>query len=199
MNSQGFSFMEKFLIAGLGNIGDEYAHTRHNIGFDILNYFVQKHKGSFSIDRLAYRAEVKLKGKLVICILPTTYMNLSGKAIKYWLDKEKIDITKLLVLVDELAVPLNKIKIKPAGSDGGHNGLRSIQEVLQTSSYPRLRFGIGNDFPKGMQVEFVLGKWNNSEVPIVSKKIEKCAEAIEQFVLTDLEKTMANFNNLVFE
>ena len=191
--------MEKFLIAGLGNIGDEYAHTRHNIGFDILNYFVQKHKGSFSIDRLAYRAEVKLKGKLVICILPTTYMNLSGKAIKYWLDKEKIDITKLLVLVDELAVPLNKIKIKPAGSDGGHNGLRSIQEVLQTSSYPRLRFGIGNDFPKGMQVEFVLGKWNNSEVPIVSKKIEKCAEAIEQFVLTDLEKTMANFNNLVFE
>jgi len=191
--------MEKFLIAGLGNIGDEYAHTRHNIGFDILNYFVQKHKASFSIDRLAYRAEVKLKGRMVICILPTTFMNLSGKAIKYWLDKEKIDVTKLLVLVDELAVPLNKIKIKPAGSDGGHNGLRSIQEVLQTTSYPRLRFGIGNDFPKGMQVEFVLGKWNNSEVQMVSKKIEKCAEAIEQFVLTDLEKTMANFNNLVFE
>jgi PTH1 family peptidyl-tRNA hydrolase len=191
--------MEKFLIAGLGNIGDEYAHTRHNIGFDILNYFVQKHKASFSIDRLAYRAEVKLKGRMVICILPTTFMNLSGKAIKYWLDKEKIDVTKLLVLVDELAVPLNKIKIKPAGSDGGHNGLRSIQEVLQTTSYPRLRFGIGNDFPKGMQVDFVLGKWNNSEVPVVSKKIEKCSEAIEQFVLTDLEKTMANFNNLVFE
>jgi len=191
--------MEKFLIAGLGNIGDEYAHTRHNIGFDILNYFVQKHKASFSIDRLAYRAEVKLKGRMVICILPTTFMNLSGKAIKYWLDKEKIDVTKLLVLVDELAVPLNKIKIKPAGSDGGHNGLRSIQEVLQTTSYPRLRFGIGNDFPKGMQVDFVLGRWNNSEVPVVSKKIEKCSEAIEQFVLTDLEKTMANFNNLVFE
>ena len=191
--------MEKFLIAGLGNIGDEYSHTRHNIGFDILNYFVHKHKASFSIDRLAYRAEVKLKGRMVICILPTTFMNLSGKAIKYWLDKEKIDVTKLLVLVDELAVPLNKIKIKPAGSDGGHNGLRSIQEVLQTTSYPRLRFGIGNDFPKGMQVDFVLGRWNNSEVPVVSKKIEKCSEAIEQFVLTDLEKTMANFNNLVFE
>ena len=191
--------MEKFLIAGLGNIGDEYAHTRHNIGFDVLNYFVQKHKATFSIDRLAYRAEVKLKGRTVICILPTTFMNLSGKAIKYWLDKEKIDITKLLVLVDELAVPLEKIKIKPAGSDGGHNGLKSIQEILQTTNYPRLRFGIGNDFPKGMQVEFVLGKWNNKEVPIVSKKIEKCSEAIEQFVLTDLEKTMANFNNLVFE
>jgi PTH1 family peptidyl-tRNA hydrolase len=191
--------MEKFLIAGLGNIGNEYAHTRHNIGFDVLNYFVQKHKSAFFIDRLAYRAEVKLKGRIVICIMPTTYMNLSGKAIKYWLDKEKIDITKLLVLVDELAVPLEKIKIKPAGSDGGHNGLRSIQEVLQTTSYPRLRFGIGNNFPKGMQVEFVLGRWNNSEVPIVSKKIEKCAEAIEQFVLTDLEKTMANFNKLVFD
>ncbi len=198
MNSQGF-FMEKFLIAGLGNIGDEYAHTRHNIGFDVLNYFVQKHKAAFSIDRLAYRAEVKLKGRMVICILPTTFMNLSGKAIKYWLDKEKIDITKLLVLVDELAVPLEKIKIKPTGSDGGHNGLKSIQEILQTTNYPRLRFGIGNDFPKGMQVEFVLGKWSNKEVSIVSKKIEKCSEAIEQFVLTDLEKTMANFNNLVFE
>ena len=191
--------MEKYLIAGLGNIGDEYAHTRHNIGFDILNHFVQKHKASFSVDRLAYRAEVKLKGKIIVCILPTTYMNLSGKAIKYWLDKEKIDVSRLMVLVDELAVPLNKIKIKPAGSDGGHNGLRSIQEVLQTINYPRLRFGIGNDFPRGMQVEFVLGKWSNKEVPVVAKKIEKCSEAIEQFVLTDLEKTMANFNNLVFE
>jgi len=192
-------FMEKYLIVGLGNIGNEYAHTRHNIGFDILNFFVQKHKSNFSMDRLAYRAEVKIKGRMVVCILPTTYMNLSGKAIKYWLDKEKIDIQHLLVLVDELAVPLDKIKIKPAGSDGGHNGLKSIQEVLQTTNYPRLRFGIGNDFPKGMQVDFVLGKWNDKEVPIVMKKIEKSSEAIEQFVLTDLEKTMANFNNLVIQ
>ena len=126
-------------------------------------------------------------------------MNLSGKALKYWLDKEKIELKNLLVLVDELAVPLEKIKIKPAGSDGGHNGLKSIQEILQTNAYPRLRFGIGNDFPKGMQVEFVLGRWTNKEMPLVLKKIEKSAEAIEQFVLTDLEKTMAAFNNLVIE
>ena len=191
--------MEKYLIVGLGNIGDEYAHTRHNIGFDILDYFVQKHKSSFNIDRLAYRAEVKIKGRMLICIKPTTYMNLSGKALKYWLDKEKIELKNLLVLVDELAVPLEKIKIKPAGSDGGHNGLKSIQEILQTNAYPRLRFGIGNDFPKGMQVEFVLGRWTNKEMPLVLKKIEKSAEAIEQFVLTDLEKTMAAFNNLIIE
>ena len=191
--------MEKYLIVGLGNIGDEYAHTRHNIGFDILDSFVQKHKSAFNIDRLAYRAEVKIKGRMLVCIKPTTYMNVSGKSVKYWLDKEKIELKNLLVLVDELAVPLEKIKIKPAGSDGGHNGLKSIQEVLQTNAYPRLRFGIGNDFPKGMQVEFVLGRWTNKEMPLVLKKIEKSAEAIEQFVLTDLEKTMAAFNNLVIE
>jgi PTH1 family peptidyl-tRNA hydrolase len=191
--------MEKYLIVGLGNIGDEYAHTRHNIGFNILDSFVQKHKSAFNIDRLAYRAEVKIKGRMLVCIKPTTYMNLSGKSVKYWLDKEKIELKNLLVLVDELAVPLEKIKIKPAGSDGGHNGLKSIQEVLQTNVYPRLRFGIGNDFPKGMQVEFVLGRWTNREMPLVLNKIEKTVEAIEQFVLTDLEKTMAAFNNLVIE
>jgi PTH1 family peptidyl-tRNA hydrolase len=191
--------MEKYLIVGLGNIGDEYAHTRHNIGFDILDYFIEKHKSTFNIDRLAYRAEVKIKGRMLVCIKPTTYMNLSGKSVKYWLDKEKIELKNLLVLVDELAVPLEKIKIKPAGSDGGHNGLKSIQEVLQTNAYPRLRFGIGNDFPKGMQVEFVLGRWTKKEIPLVLKKIEKSADAIEQFVLTDLEKTMAAFNNLVIE
>ena len=190
--------MDKYLIIGLGNIGDEYNHTRHNIGFDILDVFVTKHKGVFLIDRLAYKAEVKLKGKLIYCIKPTTYMNLSGKAVKYWLDKEKIDLSRILVLVDELAVPLDKIKIKPAGSDGGHNGLKSIQEILGTTSYPRLRFGIGNDFPKGRQVEHVLGKWSAKEIPVVERKIDKSVEAIEMFVLTDLEKTMAAFNNLIF-
>ena len=191
-------FMDKYLIIGLGNIGDEYNHTRHNIGFDILDAFVAKHKGAFLIDRLAYKAEVKLKGKLIYCIKPTTYMNLSGKAVKYWLDKEKIELSRMLVLVDELAVPLDKIKIKPAGSDGGHNGLKSIQEILGTTSYPRLRFGIGNDFPKGRQVEHVLGKWSAKEELVVEKKIEKSVEAIEMFVLTDLEKAMASFNNLIF-
>lgn len=198
IKSRGFFIMDKFLIVGLGNIGTEYEHTRHNIGFDILDFFVQQKGGLFQPDRLAFKAEVKLKGKLIICIKPTTFMNLSGKAVKYWMDKEKIDVSRLFVLVDELAVPLEKIKIKPAGSDGGHNGLRSIQELLGHSNYPRLRFGIGNDFPKGRQVEHVLGKWAKKEEPVVLKKIEKSAEAIEQFVLTDLQHAMNVVNTLSF-
>jgi len=190
--------MEKFLIVGLGNIGAEYEHTRHNIGFDILDHFITGHNAIFVVDRLAYRAEVSLKGKKICCIKPTTYMNLSGKAVKYWLDKEKVEMDHLLVLVDELAVPLSKIKIKPAGSDGGHNGLKSIQETLQTSQYPRLRFGIGNDFPKGRQVDYVLGKWKEDQKKIVEAKIIRSSQAIEEFVLTGLEKTMAAVNNLEF-
>ena len=198
IKSRGFFIMDKFLIVGLGNIGTEYEHTRHNIGFDILDFFVQKNGGIFLSDRLAFKAEVKLKGKLIICIKPTTFMNLSGKAVKYWMDKEKIDVTRVFVLVDELAVPLDKIKIKPAGSDGGHNGLKSIQELLGHSNYPRLRFGIGNDFPKGRQVEHVLGKWAKKEELVVAAKIEKSAEAIQLFVLTDLQHAMNAVNNLVF-
>ncbi len=190
--------MNKFLIIGLGNIGSEYDHTRHNIGFDILDRFVAKHKAQFSMDRLAYKAEISLKGKKIICIKPTTYMNLSGKSVKYWLDREKLMPDQILVLVDELAVPLDKIKIKPSGSDGGHNGLKSIQELLGTVQYPRLRFGIGNDFPKGRQVEYVLGKWSPTEDSTVSKKMDGSVEAIEQFVLMGLEKTMASFNNQTY-
>jgi PTH1 family peptidyl-tRNA hydrolase len=190
--------MEKFLIVGLGNIGAEYEHTRHNIGFDILDHFVAKHNAIFLVDRLASKAEFSLKGKKIICIKPTTYMNLSGKAVKYWLDKEKVETDHLLVLVDELAVPLNKIKIKPAGSDGGHNGLKSIQEMLQTTQYPRLRFGIGNDFPKGRQVDYVLGKWKEDQKSIVQTKITRSSQAIEEFVLIGLEKTMAGVNQLEF-
>jgi len=190
--------MDKFLIVGLGNIGFEYEHTRHNIGFDILDHFVAKHKGVFSMDRLAFKAEISLKGKKIICIKPTTYMNLSGKAVKYWLEKENIDISRLLVLVDELSVPLNKIKIKPSGSDGGHNGLKSIQELMSTTQYARLRFGIGNDFPRGRQVEHVLGKWDKKEEILVSIKLERSSQAIEEFVLTGLERTMAAVNHLEF-
>ena len=164
--------MDKFLIVGLGNIGTEYEHTRHNIGFDILDFFVQKNGGIFQSDRLAFKAEVKLKGKLIICIKPTTFMNLSGKAVKYWMDKEKVDISRVFVLVDELAVPLDKIKIKPAGSDGGHNGLKSIQEILGSSNYARLRFGIGNDFPKGRQVEHVLGNGPKKKSPLLLQKLK---------------------------
>ena len=190
--------MSKFLIAGLGNIGDEYAHTRHNIGFDLVEFFVKKHNGRFVSDRLADKAEIRLKGRTLVCIKPTTYMNLSGKAVKYWLDKEKIPVEQSLVLVDEIAIPLSKIKLKPSGSDAGHNGLRSIQETLGTTVYPRLRFGIGNDFPKGMQVDFVLGRWRADELPLVNQKIEKCAEIIESFVLAGIELTMNKANNLQF-
>jgi PTH1 family peptidyl-tRNA hydrolase len=186
--------MNKFLIVGLGNIGDEYMHTRHNIGFDILDFFVNKHQSVFTLDRLASVAKVSLQGKKIICIKPTTYMNLSGRAVKYWLDKEKIEINHLLVLVDELAVPVNKIKMKPAGNDGGHNGLKSIQELLGTAAHPRLRFGIGNDFPKGMQVDYVLGKWQKDQEEVVAKKIERSAIAIEDFVLIGLDKAMESVN-----
>jgi PTH1 family peptidyl-tRNA hydrolase len=188
----------KFLIAGLGNTGNEYAHTRHNIGFDVVNALVQKHGGSFQVGRLAYIAELKWKGKLLICICPTTYMNLSGKAIKYWMDKEKIALENILIIVDEVALPLDRLRLKPSGSDGGHNGLKSIQEALGTNSYPRLRFGIGNDFPKGFQSDFVLGRWKKEEEPLVKLKIEAAAEAIEIFVTQGITSVMNIINNKKF-
>ncbi len=186
----------KFLIAGLGNVGNEYAHTRHNIGFDVLMAFVTKHGGQFKTDRLAYTAEVRWKGRIFICICPTTYMNLSGKAVKYWMDKEKIDLQNLLVIADDIAIPLNKIRLRPGGSDAGHNGLKSIQEALGTTEYPKLRFGVGNNFPKGMQSEFVLGKWSKEEESIVKKKIDLCAEVIETFATAGINTAMNNFNNV---
>jgi PTH1 family peptidyl-tRNA hydrolase len=186
----------KYLIVGLGNVGNEYAHTRHNIGFDIVMAFVTKHGGQFRSDRLAFTAEIRWKGRIFICVCPTTFMNLSGKAVKYWMDKEKIDIQNMLVIVDDLALPLNKIRIRPGGSDAGHNGLKSIQETLGTSEYPKLRFGIGNDFPKGMQSDFVLGKWKKEEEPTVKQKIKLCVEAIEVFATTGMAFAMNKFNNL---
>lgn len=190
--------MNKFLIVGLGNIGEEYAHTRHNIGFDVVQAFVSKHGGELNVDRLAYKAEVKWKGRTFVCICPTTYMNLSGKAVKYWMDKEKIDIKQVLVIVDDLALPLSKLRLRPAGSDAGHNGLRSIQEVLGTDEYPKLRFGIGNNFPKGRQVEFVLGKWQKDEEPLVKLKIDKSVEIIESVSTIGLAATMNAINKLNF-
>ena len=189
--------MSKFLIVGLGNIGTEYAGTRHNIGFDVVDAFVAKHEGSFKIERLAMTAEVKWKSRIFVCIKPTTFMNLSGKAFKYYLDKEKVELEKTLTIVDDLALPLNKIRLRGSGSDAGHNGLRDIQATLGTDKYPKLRFGIGNNFPKGMQVDFVLGKWNKDEVPVVNAKIEKCVEAIENFAFIGLDRTMNLVNNSV--
>jgi len=186
----------KFLIAGLGNTGAEYAHTRHNIGFDVTAAFVQKHGGTFKTDRLAYVAEVKWKGRHFVCICPTTFMNLSGKAVKYWIDKEKVDVQNLLVIVDDLALPLSKLRLRPGGSDAGHNGLKSIQEVLGTTEYPKLRFGIGNQYPKGRQVEFVLGRWQQAEEAVVKAKIEKSVEVIEKFATIGINNTMTEINKL---
>lgn len=187
--------MSKFLIVGLGNIGSEYVHTRHNIGFDVLEAFVNKHNATFKTERLADVAEVKWKGKILICIKPSTYMNLSGRAFKYYLDKEKTDINNTLTIVDDLALPLTKIRLRGSGSDAGHNGLKDIQAVLGTDKYPKLRFGIGNDYPKGRQIDFVLGRWSQEELPVVMAKIEKCVETIESFVFIGLDRTMNLVNN----
>ena len=188
----------KFLIVGLGNIGNEYAHTRHNIGFDVVNAFVTKHKGSFQSDRLAYVSVVKAKSRNFVCICPTTYMNLSGKAVKYWMDKEKISIEHTLIIADEVALPVSKLRLRPGGSDAGHNGLKSIHETLGTKDYPRLRFGIGNDFPKGMQSDFVLGKWKKEEESLIKLKIEKSVEVIEAFAFQGITTTMNWINNQEF-
>ena len=187
--------MSKFLLVGLGNIGPEYAGTRHNIGFDVLHTFVLKHKGAFEPERLAYVAEVKFKGKTIVCICPTTYMNLSGRAVNYWMQKEGIPLENVMVLVDDLALPVGKIRIRSKGSDAGHNGLKSIQQILGRSDYARLRFGIGNDFPKGFQVDHVLGRWDDEEYQTVNAKMESCAEIIKSFVTIGIERTMNLYNN----
>lgn len=191
--------MGKFLITGIGNIGSEYAGTRHNIGFDVVDAFVARHEGGpFRVERLAEMVEVKWKGKIFVCIKPTTYVNLSGKAVKYWMDKEKIALENILVVVDDLALPLTRFRLRPGGSGAGHNGLENIQEVLGTDAYPRLRFGIGNNFPKGRQVDFVLGRWAESELPLVRSKIDKSVELIESFATSGIERTMSLYNKLDF-
>lgn len=191
--------MQKFLIVGLGNIGNEYANTRHNIGFDIAFAFAQKHGGTFASEKLAYRSEVSYKGKKVVLVCPTTYMNLSGKAFKYWQMKENVPLENTLTIVDDLSLPIDKIRLRKAGTHAGHNGLRDIQAILGTDMYPKLRFGIGNIFPKGMQADFVLGKWRNDEIDIVKYKIEKSIEIIESFLFAGIDQTMAKYNNLTFD
>jgi PTH1 family peptidyl-tRNA hydrolase len=188
--------MQKFLIIGLGNVGAEYAHTRHNIGFDVLDAFVIKHGGFFKLDRLAEVAEVKWKGKVFFCVKPTTFMNLSGKAFKYWMDKEKIELANTLTIVDDLALPISKLRLRATGSDAGHNGLKDIQLTLGTDAYPKLRFGIGNNFAKGQQIDFVLGRWAADEKKLINLKIEKSIEVIESFAAIGLERTMTIANGM---
>ena len=191
--------MGRFLIAGLGNIGADYAGTRHNIGFDVLDELAVNLNGLFSIERLAEKVELKWHGQILVCIKPTTYMNESGRALKYWLDREKIAIANVLVVLDDLALPLSKLRLRPGGSDAGHNGLRSIQESLGTDAWPRLRLGLGSNFPRGRQVDFVLGKWSADELPVVRIKVAKAVEVIESFATIGIERTMNQYNKLEFE
>ncbi|MBU3744493.1 MAG: aminoacyl-tRNA hydrolase [Sediminibacterium sp.] len=191
--------MQRFLIVGLGNPGPDYHQTRHNIGFDVLDAFVLKHGTFFTSGRLANMATVTIKGRQLICIQPTTFMNLSGKAFKYWMDKENIPLEQTLTIVDDLALPLSKLRLRGSGSDAGHNGLKDIQLTLGTDQYPKLRFGIGNQFPKGGQVDFVLGRWLAEEQLVVQAKIKASCDVIESFVLAGLAYTMNMVNRMEFK
>jgi PTH1 family peptidyl-tRNA hydrolase len=185
----------KYLIVGLGNMGDEYVHTRHNIGWDVADALVNEAESSFSDSRLAYKADVKIKGRLLVVIKPTTYMNLSGKAVNYWMQKENIPVENVIILVDDLALPLGSLRLRPNGSDAGHNGLRNIHETLGHQNYTRLRIGIGNNFAKGRQVEFVLGKWDSTEWDALQPRIKTACNIVKSFVTIGLERTMTAFNN----
>lgn len=190
--------MQKFLIVGLGNIGPEYAGTRHNAGFLVADALAAKHEAAFTVKRLGSVAEMKLKGRHLTVLKPSTYMNLSGKAVQYWLQQLGLTPQHCLVIVDELALPLNKMRLRANGSAAGHNGLKSIEEVLQTNAYPRLRFGIGNQFSKGAQVDYVLGRWETSEIPQLKAKTDAAVLAIETFVLQDINAAMNRFNAMEF-
>lgn len=185
----------KYLIAGLGNIGAEYVNTRHNIGFEVADLLIHDLKGEVSVDKLASVSKVKYKGRTLVVIKPTTFMNLSGKAIKYWLEKEKIPISNLLVILDDIALPLGTLRMKGKGGDAGHNGLTDIIEKLGTNVFPRLRIGIGDNFPRGRQVDYVLGQWTRSEEKEMIPRIVTAVEVIKSFVTLGIERTMATFNN----
>ncbi len=187
--------MEKFLIVGLGNPGDEYTGTRHNTGFMVLDAFAKASNIVFEDRRYGYIAETSIKGRKVFLLKPTTYMNLSGNAVRYWLNKENIDVERLLVVVDDLSLPLGALRLKGKGSNGGHNGLGNIQSVIGTQQYARLRVGIGNDFPKGMQVDWVLGKYDDHDMKELTPSIDTAIEMIKSFVLAGINITMNKFNS----
>ncbi len=185
----------KYLITGLGNIGAEYAHTRHNIGFDILDTMAEEKGLTFEDKRYGAVTTYKFKGRNFILLKPNTYVNLSGRAVNYWLQKEKVPVSKLLVVVDDLALPFGTLRLKPKGGDAGHNGLKSIQSTLGTTNYARLRFGIGNNFNRGQQVDYVLGKWDRDEKAVLSEKIEQAIEMIKSFGTIGTAQTMNMYNN----
>ena len=188
--------MKKYLIVGLGNIGEEYAETRHNIGFKILDALANEKELHFETQKLGDVALYKLKGRSILCLKPSTYMNLSGKALRYWMEKEKIPLENVLVITDDINLSFGTLRLKTKGSDGGHNGLKDIQQVLQTTHYNRFRFGVGADFGKGRQVEYVLGQWNEEENSKMKERMEKSVALIDSFVLSGVARTMNQFNGV---
>ena len=184
----------KYLIAGLGNIGPEYADNRHNIGFMVLNELAKQENAKFSMMKLAYYTEVSYKGKLLHLIKPTTYMNLSGKAVSYYANTQKIPLENILVVVDDLAIPFERLRIKPKGSAAGHNGLKSIEGLLGTNEYARLKFGISDNYPKGQQADYVLSGFDDDELPALPALIDRSIEMIKSFCAIGVELTMTNFN-----
>ena len=184
----------KFLVVGLGNPGKEYEETRHNIGFKVVDEMARELGATFTLDKAAFRAEAKFKGRTIILIKPITFMNLSGKAVNYWMQAEKIDQKNLLVITDDIALPFGKLRMKGKGSDGGHNGLKDIQSVLKTVEYTRLRFGVGNDFSKGRQADYVLGEWSKDEQLALPERIQTATEFIKSFSFVGLDMTMTTWN-----
>lgn len=184
----------KYLIVGLGNPGEKYAETRHNIGFKVVEAFAKEREGIFKTDKLAEVATVKFKGRVVVLIKPTTFMNLSGKAVNYWMQAEKIPRENVLVITDDLALPFGKLRMKGKGSDGGHNGLKDIQATLNSQDYARLRFGVGAEFSAGQQSDYVLGEWNSDEKNTIEERIKTATEFIKGFTTIGLGLTMTNWN-----
>ena len=187
-------FMKKYLIVGLGNIGAEYVNTRHNIGFKAVDFIAKEAEVVFETVKLGALAQVKIKGRTLLLLKPNTYMNLSGKAVQHWMDKEKIFKENILIITDDLNLPFGTLRIKAKGSDGGHNGLKSIQAVLNTTEYPRLRFGISDQFKKGQQVDYVLGNWDDEETTALPERLEMVSKAVKEFALAGLNNAMNNYN-----
>ena len=186
--------MKKFLIVGLGNIGADYVNTRHNIGFKIVDYIASQENTSFETVKLGALAKFSVKGRQILLLKPNTYMNLSGKAVAFWMEKENIPLENLLIITDDLNLSFGTIRIKPKGSDGGHNGLKSIQQTLGNSVYPRFRFGISDAFKKGQQVDYVLGEWSEEEKTALKERFEVSAEIVKTFALGGIEIAMTSFN-----
>ncbi|MBA5793293.1 aminoacyl-tRNA hydrolase [Flavobacterium sp. xlx-214] len=186
--------MKKYLVVGLGNIGAEYVNTRHNIGFKAVDFMAKEADVSFETVKLGSLAEVKVKGRTLLLLKPNTYMNLSGKAVQYWMEKEKIAKENVIIITDDLNLSFGTIRIKAKGSDGGHNGLKNIQLILNSAEYPRLRFGISDAFKKGQQVDYVLGDWSDEETTALKERLEVVSNAVKEFALAGLNNAMNNYN-----